>query len=127
MKQILLAVFLSWALIACNKSEQEKADGANSNGNSVTQVEIKVPTIQCNSCVAHVEAALKEVEGVSATKINLESKIAQVSFDPAMTNLAAMEKAITMAGYDANEAKSDSVAYAELDACCKIPESHGGK
>lgn len=97
------------------------------NGNSLTQVEIKVQTIQCNSCVAYVEEALKEVEGVKETKINLESKIAQVSFDPAMTNLAAMERAITMAGYDANNAKSDSAAYAELDACCKIPEDRASK
>jgi hypothetical protein len=35
-----------------------------------------------------------------------------------------MEKAISLSGYDANETKSDSSAYAALDACCRVPGSH---
>jgi len=119
MKQILLTMFVGLALIACNKSEQQQADEMTA---SLAQVDIKVPTIQCNSCVANVEAALKEVEGVNSSKTNLQAKITQVSFDPAKSSLAAMEKAIAMAGYDANDTKRDSTGYAELDACCKLPE-----
>ena len=91
------------------------------------QAQIKLATIQCNTCVATVEKALKEVEGVDATKIDLETKLAQVSFDPAKTNLAAIENVIALAGYDANDTKRDSTGYAGLPACCKLPEDQGGK
>jgi len=127
MKLIFLTLTLGLALFACSKPENEQA--ATKNGSTqfaagVQQVDIKVPTIQCNSCVAHVEEALSAVDGVSAVKIDLKAKITQASFDPTKTNLAAMEKAIALAGYDANETKSDSAAYAALDACCKVPGSH---
>jgi copper chaperone CopZ len=131
LKPTLLALSLSVTLAACSKSEKSQSE--NMNGNlpqaavANSEVQIKVPTIQCESCVANVEAALKEVEGVSSTKIDLETKLAQVNFDPAKTNLSAMEKAIAMAGYDANDIKRDSTAYADLDACCKLPEDRGSK
>ena len=123
MKSTLLTLAVSLALMACNKPENDAAktsDGAA----TVQQVDIKVPTIQCNSCVGHVEDALTAVEGVSKVKVDLKTKVAQASFDPAKTSLAALEKAISLAGYDANETKSDSTAYAALDACCKVPGSH---
>lgn len=132
MKSSFLTLALSLALVACNKPESEQA--AKTNGETpqlaaagMTQTDIKVPTMQCGSCANHVEEALKGVDGVSTIKVDLETKVAQVNFDPAKTTLAAMEKAISMAGYDANDTKRDSAAYAELDACCKVPESHSGK
>ena len=128
MKSIFLTLALGLALVACNKPENEAAktaDGATQvAAANVQQVDIKVPSVQCNSCVGHVEDALTAVEGVSSVKIDLSTKVAQASFDPAKTSLAALEKAIALAGYDANETKSDSAAYAALDACCKVPGSH---
>lgn len=124
MKFILLTLALSLALTACKKSENEPSQTGDGSVAGVQQVDIKVPTIQCGSCVAHVEDALSAVDGVSTVKINLKAKIAQTSFDPAKTNLAAMERAISLAGYDANETKSDSAAYAALDACCKVSGGH---
>jgi len=127
MKSIFLTLALGLALGACNKAENETAktdDGATPIAASVQQVDIKVPTIQCNSCVGHVEDALTAVDGVSGVKIDLDAEVAHASFDPAKTSLAALEKAITLAGYDANETKSYSAAYAALDACCKVPGSH---
>ncbi len=127
MKSIFLTLALGLALVACNKPENEAAktaDGATQVAANVQQVDIKVPSVQCNSCVGHVEDALTAVEGVSSVKVDLSTKVAQASFDPAQTSLAALEKAIALAGYDANETKSDSAAYAALDACCKVPGSH---
>jgi copper ion binding protein len=127
MKHTFLTLALGLALVACSKPENEQAATKNGSAQlaaSMQQIDIKVPTIQCNSCVAHVEDALSAVDGVSAVKIDLKTKIAQASFDPAKTSLAAIEKAISLAGYDANETKSDSSAYAALDACCKVPGSH---
>jgi len=128
MKSIFLTLALGLALVACNKSENETAktdDGATQiAAANAQQVDIKVPTIQCNSCVGNVEDVLTAVDGVSTVKIDLGTKIAQASFDPAKTSLVALEKAIALAGYDANETKSDSTAYAALDACCKVNGGH---
>jgi len=128
MKSTLLTLALGLTLLACNKSENEPAKTSDNSTQvaaaTAQQVDIKVPTIQCNSCVGNVEEALIAVDGVSSVKIDLGAKVAQASFDPAKTSLAALEKAITLAGYDANETKSDSAAYAALDACCKVPGSH---
>ena len=117
-KHTSLAMVLSFALMACGNNEKTA---------TISQVEIKVPTIQCGTCKANVEKALQAVDGVRSAAVDLEKKIAHAGFDPARTNLAAMEKAIAMAGYDANDTERDSVGYAHLDACCKLPEDRVGK
>jgi len=111
MKRNFLILTLAFALFACNEER-----------NQAETVEINVPTLQCDKCIAHVEAALKSVAGVSTTAVNLQTKIARVGFDPAKTNLAALEQAITQAGYDANTTSRSLDAYAALESCCKLPE-----
>jgi periplasmic mercuric ion binding protein len=80
---------------------------------------VKVPTIVCNSCVSTITKALKKVDGVKTTKIDLEKKIATVTYVSTKTTLSKIEKAIAKAGYDANDLKRDPAAYEKLDACCK--------
>jgi copper ion binding protein len=119
MKKIALLTFtLGVALSACQKSEQ---------ATTVAQADIKVPTIQCESCVKNVKTALQELEGVKTASVDLKTKVAQVSFDPASLTLADLENAIAKAGYDANDTKRDSLAYEDLDACCKLPEDRASK
>jgi periplasmic mercuric ion binding protein len=113
-KIIILTLALGVALFACQKSEQAA---------TASQVDIKVPTIQCQSCVKNVKTALQKLEGVKTASVDLKTKVAQVSFDPASLTLADLENAIAKAGYDANDTKRDSLAYEDLDACCKVPET----
>jgi copper chaperone CopZ len=114
MQKIILLIFaLGVILVACQKSEQAA---------TVSQVDIKVATIQCESCVNNVKTALQELAGVKTASVDLKTKVAQVSFDPASLTLADLENAIAKAGYDANNTKRDSLAYNDLDACCKLPE-----
>lgn len=123
-KRLFLVLALGFALTACSKSEQSQGDLATGNTElaNVSEVKISVPTAQCGSCQANIESALKELEGVTSAKMDLDAKIALVSYDAMKTDLGALENAIAMAGYDANNVKRDSTAYAELDACCKLPE-----
>ena len=88
----------------------------------VTTTVIKVESLQCGSCVRTVEKALKAVSGVETAKVNLKKKTATVTYLPATTTLASLEKAITMSGYSANDKKADPDAYEKLDDCCKIAE-----
>lgn len=117
-KIIILTIALGVALGACQKSEQAA---------TASQVDIKVPTIQCESCANNVKAALQELQGIKSAQVDLTAKIAQVSFDPAALGISDLENAIAKAGYGANDTKRDSLAYGDLDACCKLPEDRASK
>ncbi len=123
-KNSLLALSLSLALLACSGSEHGRSDanGTAAAPASLSQVKISIPTVQCGSCQNKVEKALQAVAGVKSAKVDLDARVVLVSFDPQQAGVAALENAIALAGYDANNVKRDSTAYASLDACCKLPE-----
>jgi copper chaperone CopZ len=81
---------------------------------------IKATSMVCGSCQKNVEKALYAVEGVKSVNVDLKAKMVEVKFVPAQTNLQTLERAVTDAGYDANDKKRDAAAYDKLDACCKI-------
>lgn len=81
--------------------------------------EIALPSMVCNSCVAKVEKALKNLDGVLDYSVSLDNKNASVTFDDSITNLERIEAAITKAGYDANDKKADRDAFDNLPGCCK--------
>ncbi len=85
--------------------------------------EIKLPTLQCDSCVKTISKALKGTEGVQEYAVDLEKKAARVTYNPDRTSVAQIEKVVAKSGYDANSTKADSEAYAKLAKCCKV----GGK
>mgnify|MGYP002713238785 CR=1 FL=1 len=60
---------------------------------------LKVPGMTCAACPITVKTALKRVPGVQAVKVDFPKREATVRFDDAKTNLAALEKATTDAGY----------------------------
>ncbi len=84
--------------------------------------EIKLPTIQCASCVNTVSKTLEKVEGVEEVNVDLEKKLARVAYLPDRTDLAKLEQAVAKAGYDANSTESDPEAYTGLPDCCKLPD-----
>jgi len=63
------------------------------------RVTLKIEGMTCGGCVASVERVLKAVPGVVATKVQLSPGLAEVSFDPARTGVAALRTAIEEAGY----------------------------
>ena len=63
-------------------------------------VTLKVDGMTCGGCVASVERVLKAVPGVVAVKVQLSPGRAEVNFDPARTQVAALKTAVEAAGYD---------------------------
>ena len=94
---------------------------AKTSGNEKTV--ISLPTIVCESCVSRVEKALKNIDGVIEYKVDLDGKSATITYDTDKTNVAALETAITAAGYDANDKKADEKAYDRLPGCCKSKQN----
>ena len=62
-------------------------------------VTLSVPGMDCEACPITVSKALKKVDGVGKVAASLEQKEAVVTFDDAKTNVDALRKATTSAGY----------------------------
>ena len=63
---------------------------------------LQITKLNCGSCVARAEKAVRDVEGVSEVAVNLASETATVVFDSPAT-LATITDALETAGYPAAE------------------------
>jgi Cu+-exporting ATPase len=59
---------------------------------------LMIEGMMCKHCAARVEKALNQVEGVSATSVDLEGKSATVTLSAAVDN-GVLAAAVTDAGY----------------------------
>ena len=82
--------------------------------------EIKLPTVQCEACVMKITSTLKRETGVKDVNVDLQKKLAKVSYLKDKTDLDKLESAVALAGYDANSKKADKKAYDGLPGCCKV-------
>ena len=64
------------------------------------QITLPVQGMTCASCVAHVERALKGVEGVAEANVNLATERASVEFTPEGTEVSELIAAVRDVGYD---------------------------
>ncbi|MBM3323665.1 HAD-IC family P-type ATPase, partial [candidate division WOR-3 bacterium] len=63
-------------------------------------VTLSVGGMTCASCVATVENALRQLPGVKAATVNFAIEKAIVEFDPKVTPVASLERAVSDVGYD---------------------------
>ena len=103
-----LFLFISLVLFSCD-------------GNLV-DTDINIPTAQCGMCAITIEDAVKKINGAKKVFINMETLIANVSFNSNKTSIIEIEKAISKAGYQANMMVADNETYKNLPLCCKLPE-----
>lgn len=73
----------------------------------------------CGECKAFIEEAAYGVKGVKRAEVDLDTKVATVTFKPKKTDEAAIRKAISMAGYDADDVARDQEAFDNLPKCCR--------
>lgn len=66
----------------------------------VTQ--IKIDGMSCQGCVKNIQGVLMALAGVHQLAISLEAAKADVEFDPALVDRAALLAAIEDAGFDAS-------------------------
>lgn len=62
-------------------------------------VTLSVPGMYCEACPITVSKALKKVNGVQKVAASFEKREAVVTFDDAKTDVEALQKATTNAGY----------------------------
>ncbi len=63
------------------------------------RVTIKVGGMTCAMCVETIENALKRLDGILDANVNLSSEKAYITYNPNMTTVSGMKKAISDAGY----------------------------
>lgn len=105
-----------------NHMESKDENMKTSTDKNAEHVTVKLPTMQCSICKKNIEKAVNKVPGTIDVNVDKNEKVAHVNFDKTKTDLSRIEKAITMAGYDANDKKADPDAYQNLDDCCKLPK-----
>ena len=66
-------------------------------------ITLAVRGMTCASCVAHVEGALKELEGVTAATVNLGLGTARVTYIAGVVSAGQMKRAVREVGYEAEE------------------------
>ncbi|HWT54298.1 MAG TPA: mercury resistance system periplasmic binding protein MerP [Rhodocyclaceae bacterium] len=64
-------------------------------------VVLNVPTMDCATCPLTIKAALLKVPGVSSAKVSYKKREAVVEYDDARTDVQALKKATSDAGYPA--------------------------
>ena len=72
---------------------------------AVRTVTLSVPTMDCPVCPITVKKALTQVDGVSKAEVDFDKRLAKVTFDDSKTNVDALTKATTHAGYPSTLAK----------------------
>lgn len=87
----------------------------------------------CESCETRIEKAANSVDGVKSADWDKETKMIEVSFNPAKTDLHKIHMAIANAGHDTKMHKASKEVYEELPGCCKYDREeehdhgdHGG-
>ena len=68
-------------------------------------VTLAVANMTCAACPITVKKALSRVVGVNDVSINLEKMQATIRFDDAKTNVAALTRATTDAGYPSSQVR----------------------
>ncbi|MCK6389914.1 MAG: heavy-metal-associated domain-containing protein [Azonexus sp.] len=64
--------------------------------------QIKIGGMSCQGCVKNIQGVLMALPGVQSAVVSLEAEMADVAFDAAQLDRAALVGAIEDAGFDAS-------------------------
>jgi Cu+-exporting ATPase len=67
------------------------------------EITLDVRGMSCASCVAHVEGALTELDGVTGAVVNLGLGTARVTYIPGTVTIGTLKQAVHDVGYEASE------------------------
>lgn len=67
-----------------------------------------VENMTCPTCAITIEKALERIDGVAAVQVDADAETVTVEFDPALSTPAAIQEAISQAGFPARPENSDA-------------------
>ncbi|MFO7755211.1 MAG: ATPase [Bacteroidales bacterium] len=74
---------------------------------------------ECGMCETRIEAAAKEVEGVTGAEWDQETKMLALTFNYVNPDMKDVHKAVAAVGHDTKLVKAEDAVYDKLPACCK--------
>ena len=74
---------------------------------------------KCEMCKTLIEKTVKSIDGVKTARWNMINGNMKVKFNPELTNLDDIHKAIALVGYDTELYKATDESYNNLHFCCK--------
>jgi mercuric ion binding protein len=74
---------------------------------------------KCEMCKTTIENAVKSIDGIKTARWNVVNGKMKVKFNPELTNLDDIHKAIALVGYDTELYKATDESYNNLHFCCK--------
>jgi copper chaperone CopZ len=70
--------------------------------------------------VKAITKTLEKADGVQEVNVDLDKKLATVTYVAGKTDVKKLEQAVAKSGYAANATKADAAAYEKLASCCKV-------
>lgn len=101
MRTVLVGTALIVTLVIAGVALRTQAQKQNANGPAqivapqAQVVTLNVPEMDCSGCEVGIKIAASKVDGVQNVKTDLETRTADVTFDPSKTNAEAIASAIT--------------------------------
>ena len=108
--KILAITLLIFTLLGCGKNDKETAGNKKDNQNvQVTgkeiSVEIHTSGMTCTGCEATIKSEVKKINGVKEVTAEFQTNTVKATFDDGQTNIEAIKKAVTSAGYSVESVK----------------------
>ncbi|OCA88207.1 copper-translocating P-type ATPase [Bacillus sp. FJAT-27225] len=94
---------------------------------SAKETTMQITGMTCAACAVRIEKGLNRLEGVQEANVNLALEKASVKFDPAVTNLAALESKVRDLGYDVIAEKKEFDITGMTCAACSTRIEKGLK
>lgn len=69
------------------------------NSRSFVELSLPVQGMNCTSCAARVEKAIRQLPGVSQVDVDLPAEVANITYDPHRVDLFEFQHAVMQAGY----------------------------
>jgi copper chaperone CopZ len=96
---VALAAFPYYSGAVARMVVQQPAPTRSVGSVTLSTVVFRVPDMDCPACAVSLSATLRQLPGVADAKLDVSSRQAVVTYNPAMQNVAALEKAISGAGF----------------------------
>ena len=91
----------------------------------VESAEVKIMTSAiCETCKKTIEHGMSFEKGVRSAKLDVETKVLTVIYNPSKTDENKLRVALTKIGYDADSLKANPKAFHKLPECCQAPGHH---
>ncbi|MBI3835052.1 MAG: cation-translocating P-type ATPase [Planctomycetes bacterium] len=96
-------------------SGQERVESATRRMETGKSIRLRIEGMNCGSCVAHVERALRAVPGVRSVEVNLTTESANIHFANGAVATGDLVNAVRDAGYDAEPFRPGDAATTDIE------------